>query len=230
MFSLKMSREPEPARQSVAEGSRRGLGVWAGYVLLFLSTLLFDQTSKFHAESSFLVWSHESDIRGYRGSKQHVFTLGVSPAAAREQGLTAAQVTPAWLDFHLTYVRNPGAAWGSFAQVAESTRFMLFYIVTALVGGIITYLLVTSHPGQRLGRAALVVILAGAAGNLIDRIALRYVIDWIQFHWKIFGWEYSFPVFNWADVAINVGLLLLVLDIALTEVAIARRNRLRSQH
>lgn len=203
--------------------------MWVGLVLLFVSTLLFDQSSKFHAESKHMVWSHESDMRSYRGSKQHVFTLGVSPSFSREQGLTAADVTPHWLDFYITYVRNPGAAWGSFGDLPEATRMTLFFAVTAVVVGIISYLLLTSHPGQRLARAALVLILAGAAGNLIDRVALRYVIDWIHFHWKIFGWEYSFPVFNWADVAINVGLVLLVLDMVLTELAIAQKNRSRAQ-
>ena len=62
---------------------RTSLAVVFGYVLLFLSTVVFDQSSKFHAESSFMVWSHETDIRAYRGAKEHVFTLGVSPALAR---------------------------------------------------------------------------------------------------------------------------------------------------
>jgi signal peptidase II len=193
-----------------------------GYVFLFLSTFVFDQTSKFHAESRFLTWSHESDLRSYRGAKERVFTLGVSPAAAREEGLPVDAVTPHWLDFHLTYVRNPGAAWGSFAQVDERIRLSVFYGVTVFVSAIIFYLLVTSHPGQRLARAALITILAGAAGNLVDRIALRYVIDWLQFHWRVLGWEYSFPVFNWADVAINVGLGLLIVDMLLSELGMAR--------
>jgi signal peptidase II len=56
-------------------------------------------------------------------------------------------------------------------------------------------------------------------------VLLKYVIDWLHFHWKIFGWEYSFPVFNWADVAINVGIGLMILDSILHEVALRKRVR-----
>ena len=44
------------------------------------------------------------------------------------------------------------------------------------------------------------------------------MIDFLHLHWKVFGWEYSFPVFNWADVAINLGIFLMVLDMIIQEV------------
>lgn len=217
-----MSEVKANAPQNPSGAPRGPWRLTLGYVLLFLSTLAFDQTTKFHAESRYLTWSHESDIRSYRGSKENVFTLGVSPAHAREEGLAPEAVTRNWLDFHLTYVRNPGAAWGSFSRLPDTLRLTLFYGVTVAVGAVILYLFRTSHPGQRLARAALTLILAGAVGNLVDRLLLRYVIDWLQFHWLVLGWEYSFPVFNWADVAINVGLFLLVLDVLLSELALSR--------
>lgn len=86
----------------------------------------------------------------------------------------------------------------------------------------IIYLFKSSHPGQRMARTALVLVLSGAAGNFIDRLLLKYVIDWLHFHWKIFGWEYSFPVFNWADVAINLGIAFMLLDMLLQEIALRR--------
>jgi signal peptidase II len=201
-----------------------------GYILLFLTTIAFDQTTKYHAQQRFLTWSHETDLRGYRGDSLRVMTLGISPTYATEKGIAYDKRSlNNWVDFHLTYVRNPGAAWGSFANVPEKIRLWVFYAVTVFVSGMILYLLKSSHPGHRLARTALVMVLAGAFGNFIDRLLLKYVIDWIHFHWKIFGWEYSFPVFNWADVAINVGIALMVIDMIIQEIAL-RKNRNSSEN
>lgn len=193
-----------------------------GYVLLFLATVGFDQTTKLHAQQRLMVWSHESDLRSYRGDSVRVGTLGVSPSKATEMAMERSRITPNWVDFHLTYVRNPGAAWGSFANAPEKIRLWLFYAVTVFVSGMIIYLFKSAHPGQRMARTALVLVLAGAFGNFIDRLLLKYVIDWLHFHWRIFGWEYSFPVFNWADVAINVGIVLMLIDMLLQELALRR--------
>ncbi|MEY3372293.1 MAG: hypothetical protein RLZZ537_761, partial [Pseudomonadota bacterium] len=64
------------------------------------------------------------------------------------------------------------------------------------------------HPGQRLFCWALALILGGALGNLIDRVAYGHVIDFLDFH--LAGWHW--PAFNVADSAITVGALLFVLD------------------
>ena len=194
-----------------------------GYLLLFLGVVLLDQNTKFHSEKAFMTWSHETDLRSFRSSSQRVFELGVSPGHAHESlEMDASHVTDNWLDLELTYVRNPGAAWGSFGNLPDSFRLALFYAITIFVTGFILYLFKTSHPGQRVTRMALVFILAGAVGNLVDRLLLTYVIDWIHFHWKIFGWEYSFPVFNVADISINVGVGLMLLDILITEYELKR--------
>lgn len=200
-----------------------------GYVLLFLATVGFDQTTKFHAQQQYMAWSHETDLRSYRGHSERVMTLGISPSLTTEKGLDRGTVTNNWLDFHLTYVRNPGAAWGSFANAPEKIRLWLFYAVTFFVSGMIIYLFRSAHPGQRLARTALILVLAGAAGNFIDRLLLRYVIDWLHFHWRVFGWEYSFPVFNWADVAINVGIGLMLVDMLLQEIALRRGSKSNSE-
>lgn len=226
------SRKPGPKAASAAAGaltgsSHKGSGssgatktaVLLGYVLLFLGLVLLDQTTKFHSEKAFMTWSDEADLRSFRSTSIHVFALGVPPGLVESSpaGTEAPQLSDNWLDVQLTYVRNPGAAWGSFANLPDSFRLALFYGITIFVTGFIMYLLKTSHSGQRLTRTALIFILSGAVGNVIDRLLLTYVIDWIHFHWLIFGWEYSFPVFNVADVAINVGVGLMILDIVLTE-------------
>lgn len=197
--------------------------VMIGYVLLFLGLVLLDQTTKFHSEKEFLTWTHETDLRSFRSTSIRVGELGVSPGTAFDDAeLDRGDVTENWIDLQLTYVRNPGAAWGSFGNLPDSFRLALFYGITIFVTGFILYLFKSSHPGQRLTRTALVFILGGAVGNLLDRLMLTYVIDWIHFHWKILGWEYSFPVFNVADIAINVGVGLMLLDIVITEVQLKR--------
>jgi signal peptidase II len=215
----------------VALGSRLSASrfLMFGYLLLFLATVGLDQTTKFHAQQRYMAWSHETDLRSYRGDSYRVMTLGVSPALANEKDIDRQSVSPNWLDFHLTYVRNPGAAWGSFANAPESIRLWLFYAVTVFVSGMILYLFRNAHPGQRLARTALVLVLAGAAGNFIDRLLLRYVIDWLHFHWRIFGWEYSFPVFNWADVSINIGIGLMLIDMIVQDLALRRQSQAKPQ-
>jgi signal peptidase II len=197
-------------------GQTTGLAVLIGYVVLFLGLVLLDQTTKFHSEKAFMTWSHETDLRSFRSTSTHIFALGVPPGVVDASG-DGLEVSKNWLDVQLTYVRNPGAAWGSFGNLPDSFRLALFYGITIFVTGFILYLLKTSHSGQRLARTALIFILSGAVGNVVDRLLLTYVIDWIHFHWLIFGWEYSFPVFNVADIAINVGVALMLLDIVITE-------------
>jgi signal peptidase II len=99
----------------------------------------------------------------------------------------------------------------------KSFRSPFFTAVTILALSVVGWLFATSHPGQRFYQYGLTCIFAGAVGNFVDRMALGYVIDWLQFHWKVLGWEYSFPVFNIADVIINVGVGIILLDLVITE-------------
>jgi signal peptidase II len=57
---------------------------------------------------------------------------------------------------------------------------------------------------------ALSLVISGAIGNLIDRLRLGFVVDFLDFHWK---WEYHFPAFNVADSAICIGVGLIILDL-----------------
>ena len=96
----------------------------------------------------------------------------------------------------ITYVRNSGALFGLFADL--NSLLILFALVLILA---ILYYYLRARPRDRLLNLALALELGGATGNLIDRIAYGRVIDFIDF--KIW------PVFNIADSAITVGLVLL---------------------
>jgi signal peptidase II len=113
-----------------------------------------------------------------------------------------------WLD--LTYVRNPAGAWGFMRGMNPNTRHYVLLSVSLLAVGILVVLLVRSRPKQTFLRVALACILAGALGNIIDRVRWRYVVDFIDWH-KWFRW----PTFNVADIAITVGVIMMAVEIFL---------------
>ena len=102
--------------------------------------------------------------------------------------------------FHLTYVENPGAAFG----ILQDQRWV-FIIATVLTLGFIVWFLRNIDPDVKLLRCGLALIVAGAIGNLIDRILLGYVIDFLDFR--------VWPVFNVADISVVVGTGLTILVI-----------------
>lgn len=98
--------------------------------------------------------------------------------------------------FHLTYIENRGAAFGILQN-----KTLFFIIITIIVGGILIYSMF-KLPGNSAYKYTLAMILGGAIGNLVDRIRLGYVIDFIDFKF--------FPaVFNIADSFIVVGAFIL---------------------
>lgn len=110
--------------------------------------------------------------------------------------------------FHLTYVRNPGAAFGFLARQDRSFLRLFFPAVTVLaVVALVIYFLMV--PRQRLGTlSGICLIIGGAVGNGIDRLWLGQVIDFLDVHWHGYHW----PAFNLADSAICVGVGLLLLE------------------
>lgn len=107
---------------------------------------------------------------------------------------------------HITYVRNPGAAFGIFAD--HSLRIPFFILVSVVASlGILWYLRREQGGTLRL-QIGLSLIFSGAVGNLIDRIRFGEVIDFIDIHWYQLHW----PAFNVADSAICVGVGLLLID------------------
>jgi signal peptidase II len=169
------------------------------WTILPTSIAATDLTTKHMAQNAFLLNSSNESISNYRSESSNVFIIGSKEGSN-------------WLQFDLTYVRNPGAAWGFLADAPEAFRLILFNAVTIVATVLIIRLLQRSTPTQTIHRTSLLFILGGALGNGIDRFARRFVIDWIHFSWNIFSWEYSFPVFNAADIAINIGVFLFIIS------------------
>ncbi len=116
--------------------------------------------------------------------------------------------------FYITHVRNPGAAFGLFNDGPPVLRMTLFIGVSIVAIGIVLSFFRRLAPGEKLSSLALGLILGGAVGNLIDRVARGEVVDFLHFRlWH----GYSWPDFNFADTFIVVGVALLVLELLATE-------------
>jgi signal peptidase II len=115
-------------------------------------------------------------------------------------------VVPHWFD--LTYTQNPGAAFSMFVNLPPEIRLLMLCALSAIACVVLLVLLAQTEK-ITLTSFALSLILAGAAGNLIDR-ALRggRVIDFIRVHY----YDASYPIFNVADSAITVGVTLIILS------------------
>ncbi len=110
--------------------------------------------------------------------------------------------------FDLHYIRNPGAAFGFLSRSDAAYRIPFFLGVSTIAIGIILYLFHKLEESDVMVPLALSMVLGGAVGNLLDRIRIGSVIDFIYFHYKAFHW----PAFNVADIAITVGVFLLILQ------------------
>ena len=117
--------------------------------------------------------------------------------------------------FNVVRAHNVGAAFSFLADASGWQRW--FFTAIGVAAAMFIVCMLRSHSGQKLFSFALACILGGAIGNVIDRLAYGYVVDFLQFHYA--GWY--FPSFNIADSAITIGAGALILD----EVLRVRRAR-----
>ena len=105
---------------------------------------------------------------------------------------------------HLTYATNTGAAFGSF----QGGRWF-FLALTVLAIAVMIFMLVKYRKNGKLLEIGLVLTLAGAVGNMIDRVRLGYVVDMIDFR------AINFAIFNFADSCITTGAAIAVVNMIL---------------
>ena len=111
--------------------------------------------------------------------------------------------------FSLTYVRNTGAAFGFLASANPAFR-VPFFLAVPIVAMVILGFLYRDLPKDARWRAlALGLVTGGAIGNLVDRLRLGFVVDFLDFHYKN---VYYFPAFNVADSSICIGVAILLLS------------------
>jgi signal peptidase II len=117
------------------------------------------------------------------------------------------EVLTVWPVFNLTLVYNTGAAF-SFLSDAGGWQRWFFVTVAAVISVLMAIWLRQLPEDERLTAYGLALIIGGAVGNLIDRIWLGKVVDFLQWHWQ----EWYWPSFNLADSAITLGVVLLLFD------------------
>ena len=153
----------------------------------------------------------------HQGKKWQLFGLLVGLVLLLDQGsklyihhtFTLHESHPVIAEFfHLTYVRNSGAAFGLLAR--QQATFLRLFFPTVTVLAVVLLVLYFKHtPRQRhLTLWGISLIVGGAIGNGIDRLWLGQVIDFLDFFWQTYHW----PAFNVADSAICVGVGCLLLD------------------
>jgi signal peptidase II len=146
-------------------------------------------------------------------------TLGLAGAI-----VVLDQVTKAWVRanvplhssrtvisgmFDLTHVQNSGAAFGILHAVDFPYKAAVIAVVATVALVSIAIFAAGLSPHQRLARVGLALILGGAAGNLVDRVMIGYVVDFADFYWR----QYHFWAFNVADSAITIGVIGMMLDV-----------------
>jgi signal peptidase II len=112
-----------------------------------------------------------------------------------------------YLDFQ--YAENCGGAWGLLHGASEAVRRPFFLLVTVGAIAFIVHLYRGLEKGQTSTKWALPLVLGGAIGNLVDRVRLGYVVDFIHMHLKT---RAHWPTYNVADIAITVGIGLMLLE------------------
>lgn len=105
--------------------------------------------------------------------------------------------------FRLTFVGNAGVSMGMLQADSDLGRWLLTFITAGIAVAVALWLRREKHA---VDVAALGLVLGGAMGNIIDRVRFGHVVDFLHFFWE----QYSFWVFNVADAAITVGVLLLL--------------------
>lgn len=116
--------------------------------------------------------------------------------------------------FAITHVRNPGAAFGLLQNLPEPVRMPFFLVVSGIAVALVASFYRSLPPWDRLSATALGLILGGAVGNLVDRVARGEVVDFL--HFRIWG-DFSWPDFNLADSWIVVGVGLLLVELLASE-------------
>ncbi|MEE9413395.1 MAG: signal peptidase II [Methylococcales bacterium] len=118
------------------------------------------------------------------------------------------EAIPVFSGLQIIYVRNTGAAFSFLSSAGGWQRW--FFIVLSVLASIAIVIWISRLPRQRrLEALGLSLVLGGAIGNLVDRVLLGYVVDFIDVYYQSWHW----PVFNVADSAITVGVAIMIVDI-----------------
>lgn len=108
--------------------------------------------------------------------------------------------------FNLTHIHNRGAIFGFLSRSGSDLVYYILMLSSLIALGLVVYYFFKTPPQERSLEIALSLILAGALGNLADRIFRGYVIDFVDLYLKKWHW----PAFNVADASVSVGAMFLI--------------------
>jgi signal peptidase II len=177
-------------------------------IIILLFNVVVDQVTKQWAQRALLDSGFQEQTDDYPECGNH------DESVKRELFVRRHRKNISVIDgfFRFRYVENCASAFGLMNSVPEAFRFPFFLLVSFLALGFIPYLYVKTPANQRLMLYGLPFILGGAIGNLLDRLIFRYVIDFIEWYIRIGQKVRQWPTFNFADVAIVIGIGLMMLQ------------------
>lgn len=108
--------------------------------------------------------------------------------------------------FNLTHIHNPGGAFGFLSTNSSSTQRFVFLFASSLAIGLVLYFYNKTPKSFVLLSTGFALVIGGALGNLIDRIRMGKVVDFLDFHIGDLHW----PAFNVADSAVSIGMIIFV--------------------
>ncbi len=180
-----------------------GIGKWKLLVAIFTLAVLADQLTKFLAVDRLTYAFERAGARTLEQKAVAFWKLRhLEPLATQPYYV----YRPLW---RMSYVENPAAAFGMFGFIPPALRYRVFLVVSALAIAFVIYYYRRLGEGQRFLQVSLAFVLAGTVGNLIDRLARRYVIDFVEWYW----WnrpDIRWPTFNVADSLLVVGIAMLL--------------------
>jgi len=175
---------------------------WRLLVAILVTALVADQVTKFMAVDRLTTVFQRGQatlgekVRGFY-TLRHLEPFATEPHYV---------FRPWW---RMNYAENTGAAWGLFRGLSPGLRLAFFGAIVVAASAFILWSYRRLREEQRFLQVALSMILAGAIGNFIDRVARGYVVDFVEWYW----WnrpDIRWPTFNIADSLIVVGVLMLV--------------------
>jgi signal peptidase II len=166
----------------------------AACVLGAFGALLVDQLTKLRAEALYLRAAPSPSMAHHRASSELLVSVG------------AWDSTPARLCLEATHVANAGVMLGLLEEAPFGLGAVVFHATTLLALALASWLACTRSPSPRTLRCAAALLAAGVLSNLVDRIRLGYVIDWMCLHVRLANLQLLSPAFNLGDLLIVAGL------------------------
>ncbi len=183
--------------------TKGSIGKWKLLTVLFVLALLGDQLTKFLAVDRLTTAFQRVGAHSLVEKLEAFWRLRhLEPLATQPYYV----FRPWW---RMNYVENPAAAFGMFGFIPPELRYRVFLVISVIAVVFVIYYFRKLGERQRFLQVSLALVLAGTVGNLIDRLARRYVIDFIEWYW----WnrpDIRWPTFNLADSLLVVGIAMLL--------------------